>query len=667
MNLRPLLAHALALVLSAFALVSTAAAAPVPPGADWHEEYISESPGITLHADVLRPKGLPANAKTPVILSIGPYFNHTGQEGPADAAYAPTADAGPSDRFNDFVNGAHLMERGYTWVMVDLRGFGGSSGCLDWAGPGEQADVKAAVEWAASQPWSTGKVGMYGKSYDGVTGLIGTALKPKGLAAVVAGEPVYDLYNYLYTNRVRFLNSLATPALYDAIAETPGSTKDSPLYLANGALDVTTPGCPVVNWASQAGNSDHGSSYWKDRNLIAKAKGSTIPLFMTQGFIEDNTKPDGAYDYFSGLAGYKRAWFGMWDHIRGNEVDGSGRLKMGRAGWFDEVMRFYDHFVRGVPLKDAPTDKDPPVVVQTSDGTWRAEDAWPPADAYTLTNQLRAGSYTDDGNNNGTGTGTVGEGIWTVSPKLSTEAHMAGVPKIKVDVTNAVPQANLVADVYDVAPDNKAILISRSAYLLQGPGTVSFDMYGDDWIIKAGHRIGVLITSSNAEWWLHVPTNTTVTIGGGSITLPFLRYSRPDRLPGRISLKLDSYLGAAPFAVADNVISAATTAAFALPKALVKAPRKRAKAADRGGRRLLARISASGGRVVVYGNAPRGARLTVKLLKGKRTVATKKIRARLNAFRVTFRVHGSGRYRAAVTGKLGRKSFKARTRAARVR
>ena len=63
------------------------------------------------------------------------------------------------------------MERGYTYVMVDLRGFGGSDGCLDWAGPGEQSDVVNAVQWAASQPWSTGKVGMYGKSYDGVTGL----------------------------------------------------------------------------------------------------------------------------------------------------------------------------------------------------------------------------------------------------------------------------------------------------------------------------------------------------------------------------------------------------------------------------------------------------------------------------------------------------------------
>ena len=73
------------------------------------------------------------------------------------------------------------MERGYTFVMVDLRGFGGSSGCLDWAGPGEQSDVVNAVKWAASQPWSTGKVGMYGKSYDGVTGLIGANHHPDGL------------------------------------------------------------------------------------------------------------------------------------------------------------------------------------------------------------------------------------------------------------------------------------------------------------------------------------------------------------------------------------------------------------------------------------------------------------------------------------------------------
>ena len=135
------------------------------------------------------------------------------------------------------------MQRGYSYVMVDLRGFGGSSGCLDWGGPGEQSDVKAAVEWAASQPWSSGHVGMYGKSYDGVTGLMGVALKPAGLDAVVSQEPVYDMYRYLYSNRVRFSNSLLTPALYTAIDATPGSIQDDPGYNVNGADNTARPGC----------------------------------------------------------------------------------------------------------------------------------------------------------------------------------------------------------------------------------------------------------------------------------------------------------------------------------------------------------------------------------------------------------------------------------------
>ena len=49
-----------------------------------------------------------------------------------------------------------------------------------------------------------------------------------GLKAIVEQEPVYDHYRYLYTNGVRFENSLATPALYDGIAATPGRSTDDP-------------------------------------------------------------------------------------------------------------------------------------------------------------------------------------------------------------------------------------------------------------------------------------------------------------------------------------------------------------------------------------------------------------------------------------------------------
>src|SRR4051812_42836957 len=312
---------ALTIALIALAAPAVAAADPPPPGSTWSQASITEPDGTVLHADVLRPAQLPPGRKTPVIVSVGPYFNHSGQTGPAgpveDTPFDPTADAGPSARFFDFVEGAKLMERGYSFVTVDLRGFGGSSGCLDWGGPGEQADVKSAVEWAAAQPWSTGRGGMYGKSYDAVTGLIGAVSKPNGLAAVVAQEPVYDLYRYLYSNGVRFENSAATPALYDAIAATPGPLGDDPLYNVNGATD---PACLATNYASQQ-DSNHDSDYWRARDLIHRAKDVTTPLFLTQGFLENNTKPDGAYDFFNAVRGPKRAWFGMWDHVRGNDTD----------------------------------------------------------------------------------------------------------------------------------------------------------------------------------------------------------------------------------------------------------------------------------------------------------------------------------------------------------
>ncbi|HEX8075072.1 MAG TPA: CocE/NonD family hydrolase [Thermoleophilaceae bacterium] len=571
----------LALALTAVICVSVASAdeqptpgtpTAVPPGAKWHEEYIDEADGTQLHVDVLRPAQLPDSARTPVLLSIGPYFNHTGQTGVTspveDAPWDPAANAGPSTRFYDFETGSNMFAKGYTYVMVDLRGFGGSSGCLDWAGPGEQADVKAAVEWAASRPWSTGKVGMYGKSYDGVTGLIADNLQPKGLAAVVAQEPVYDLYRYLYMNRVRFINSLATPGLYDAIAGSPGSPGDTLAYNSNSINDTARPGCPVFNHADQQ-ERDHEAAYWKPRDLIAKAGNAKSPLFMTQGFIENNTKPDGAFDYFNRVPAPKRAWFGMWDHVRGNDRDPeqNNRLKMGRAGWFDEVMRFFDHYVADKPLKDAPTDRDPVLAVQSSDGKWRAEDRWPPVDSFAVDTPLNGGTYVDQGQSSGTSEGTppYDDGAWTFSPAFDHQVHMAGVPRVSV-ATESGPEANLVVNVYDLDATNKATLISRGAYLLDGSNKpVTYDLYGNDWIMPAGHRLGVRIVSSNGEWWQHVPTGQPVTVTKASIQMPYLGCARTQPIEGGRAVKLDDYLESAPFSLDAEFVKQGTKAGFPVP------------------------------------------------------------------------------------------------------
>src|SRR3954451_23564082 len=565
--MRPTLLSAVAVAV--LGLAGSAQADPPPPGSTWSQATITEPDGTRLHADVLRPSNLPADAKTPVIVSVGPYFNHSGQTGPAGpiegTPYDPTGPAGPSSRFYDFVNGAHLMRRGYTYVMVDLRGFGGSSGCLDWGGPGEQSDVKTAVEWAASQSWSTGKVGMYGKSYDGVTGLIGIKQQPKGLSAVVSQEPVYDLYRYLYMNRTRYSNSLLTPALYDAIAGTPGPADDQLAYNFNSINDTARPGCPALNYADQQ-NSDHNADYWKPRNMINGLRGKKTPLFMTQGLLENNTKPDGAAEAFNAVTGPKRAWIGMWDHVRGNDTDSDGRLLMGRKGWFDETMRFYDLYLKG----QSSSTQDPRVAVETNDGKWRAESDWPPADGFDATASLKPGKYQDDGQNNGSGDGGTppyGLGIWTFSPAFDHEVRLSGTPRATVDV-DASSGDNLYVDVYDVGPDNKATLFSRGAYLLNGSGKVAFDLYDQDWVFPAGHRIGVLVTGAQAEWWNQPPTGDQVTVKSASLTLPYLACNRTQTTQGDPSVRLEDYMKNAPFAVDPATIAANTSAGFPVPGAL---------------------------------------------------------------------------------------------------
>jgi putative CocE/NonD family hydrolase len=607
MSFRSRLALGAALVCCAATPSAALGAGVAYPDADWSEAWIqspSSAGDATLHADVLRPKGSSNSDKTPVILSIGPYFNHSGQTGPAGPAentqYDPVGpNAGPSERFQDFVEGSGLLKKGYTFVMVDLRGFGGSNGCLDWSGPGEQADVVNAVNWAASRPWSTGRVGMYGKSYDALTGLIGVDKRPAGLAAVVAQEPVYDDYRYLYGDGMRRENSVATPALYDGIAATPGPLTDDPNYNANALND---PACLAQNWAAQASDDNHDSAFWKLRNLIPGATGSNVPLFVTQGLTENNTVADGLQEYLTNHTGYERGWLGPWEHVRGNErcaesdsstgCDDSnvGRLKMGREGWFEEVMRFYGRYLKG----EKPKVKDPPFAVQTNDGKWRSEAQWPPADVATFTTPLRAGSYVDHAQSMGTGWDawsslatdngtnpsdpTVQSGVWTVSKPLPYDVHLSGEPTAAIDVTTALPNANLVVDVYDLSQDGNGDwtgpLVSRQGHLVRTPGdsTIPLTLWGADWKLKAGDRIAVRVTDNNQDWFIMAaPSAQPVTVSGGSIALPFLGYQRTQTIQGDPGVQLAPYLETHIATAPSDAVSGAVD--FTLPPALKTAPK----------------------------------------------------------------------------------------------
>jgi uncharacterized protein len=552
---------------SAGAVSQTSAAAAPRDDADHSEHYFPSSDGITmLHADVLRPKGMPDDVRTPVVLTVSPYTNHNGSTIDLD----PLGE-GPNPRFYDFLDLTGALERGYTYVMVDLPGTGGSGGCNDWGGVREQGAVRAAVEWAASQPWSNGRVALLGKSYDAWTGLMGVAQQPEGLAAVVAMEPVYSGYRYLYMNGVRRPNVAGTPAIFQVVDAKPGRVNDDPIYHVNGAPQVW---CYPLNVGGALVDDSPTGVYWAERDLGPTAAGKQTPVFLMQGFLETNTKVDGAFAYYNALAGeHNRAWFGQFDHVRGWEMNTPGsvpggdgtREQTGRAVdvFIDELMRFLDLHLLGVE----PEVADPTVAVQDVLGRYRAEDQWPPADAHLYTTALRTGTYTDSGSGSGLRP-TATQGVWTVSEPLPHDVWLSGEPYLVVGA-DSVPNANLAANVYDISPDGEARMISRGVALLRGLGTktASFPMYGQDWPIPAGHRIGVLLSSANTEEFIHVPTQSTVTLRSARIALPFLTYDRAEFLDGGSTPRLENYLGA-PATVLPEALLADREHAFTLPPPL---------------------------------------------------------------------------------------------------
>jgi uncharacterized protein len=527
--MRPLLRAALAALVLCLALAGTASA-EVPPNADHYEFYIEDSTPYpvgqpALHADLLVPKGTDlAKDELPTIVSVGPYFAYLAQ---IPTEPTPT-NAGPQLRWRDLIEDGELFERGYALLQVDLRGFGASQGCNDFGGPGEQLDVKRAIEWTVAQPWSNGRTAIYGKSYDGWTGVMALDEKPKGLSAAVIQSPIIDGYRTLYQDGQHYGPGWwYTPALYQAIDATPPSagavTSGNTDYIAGWALG-TDPACYAANITLQNAfqDPDDAAGFWEARNL-PDARGSDVPTFWSHGFLDVNTKPDNFVPVWETLTNKaNRAWFGQFAHTRPNEP-GVGRGEF----YFEELFAFLDPILKGDKPSKAAKDL-PAVEVEDNEGRWRGEAQWPPADGVARAVTLRPGTYLDRPSGAGS--------IWSVTPALGNDAWIAGVPTAKIDVTTSVPRANINVNLWDVAEDGSAELISRGAGIVRETGatTKSVELYPADHVVRAGHRIAVQVTNTS-NLFLPIPTTQTVTVRGGALEAPFLRFDRTAFLEGEVS------------------------------------------------------------------------------------------------------------------------------------
>ena len=142
----------------------------------------------TMRDEWVNYRSLPSeiNHKLPVIMTRTPY-NHS-----------ITAD-GPVVSNCDSVKLKKLAARGYAVLNQDVRGTARSEGVMN-AIHQEAQDGYDAVEWAAVQPWSNGKVGLTGASYAGVTALQAATQQPPHLVAVsaaITGSNYQDTWTYV--------------------------------------------------------------------------------------------------------------------------------------------------------------------------------------------------------------------------------------------------------------------------------------------------------------------------------------------------------------------------------------------------------------------------------------------------------------------------------------
>jgi predicted acyl esterase len=348
-------------------------------------------------------------------------------------------------------------------------------------------------------------------------------------------------------NGVHYANGrYATTSTYTADDVGPAqntTTATSPEYAAATAAAATaSPTCRTDAVVRMNTEADRAGVFWKGKEPYRAATGSTVPTLWSHGFFDANTKPV-HLDIWSSLRGPKQAWFGQYTHVRGHEP------AVGREGFLDESFRFLDRYVRGLRVPRT----DPAVTLQSGDGEgrWRREAQWPPTDARGWTLPLLDASYSDVAGNQGEGA-DAGKGVWTVTSPLKHAAHLAGEVRLTAKVTGTVPGVHVVAHLYDVDAAGKARLVTRGALATKDLGAqdVSFALYPQDWVFQPGHRMGLVLSASDDDWFSPGVSGTTVEVTKASLRLPLLRYARSFDLEGG---KSDG-MSAAPFQVDEQVL-----------------------------------------------------------------------------------------------------------------
>lgn len=285
----------LILVVAVAALVVSAppadAASPLPPTLPAptyksvsKEVLIPMDDGVRIAATVALPSQdgrTPLAGRFPVVVGMTPY----GRTGIC-SCYPP-----------DF-----FATRGIAGAVADVRGTGGSEGTLEgnFFSPREARDSAAVVEYLGKQPYSTGKVGMAGGSYVGITQYLAAEQQPPHLAAIAPQVAISDLYREGFAHGG--IPNLLFDAQYVAVQGAPGAAgANSDPYLLEETLKAKLGQSAVGTTAFDYLARPDDDPFYRDRSPIEHADRIKVPVLAIGGW-RDGLSARGAPEMYRALA-----------------------------------------------------------------------------------------------------------------------------------------------------------------------------------------------------------------------------------------------------------------------------------------------------------------------------------------------------------------------------
>ena len=339
---------------------------------------ITMSDGIKLDSDVIRPS---APGKYPVLVEQTPYNKSL------------------VDSSTTFGDNTYFAQRGYVVVIVDVRGTGSSEGQWQSFDDREQRDGYEVTQWAASQPWSDGKVGLFGPSYMGLNQILTAAQHPNGLKAIFPVVPMADGYRDI-TYSGGSLNTGFIPLWLGLV--TAGSLAP-PEYAADGnpndlvqavtelAGHVTGVGGfqlnAVVNGAT-GGDEAYDGPFWKTRSPIEVVDRIKVPTFVVGGLHDLFQRGEPLiYERLKRRVN-TRLLVGPWTHV--DASTGAGLPGNGVPESLSQMeLRWFDHYLKGMKTKLGQIPK----VTQWAwgDNRFETQRDWPDPRLAPSRQYLRAG------------------------------------------------------------------------------------------------------------------------------------------------------------------------------------------------------------------------------------------------------------------------------------